>query len=93
MIVRALLRLLTLAALTAAGLWLGRWIGGARRRAAGRPPVAPPARDPMVRDRVCDTFLPRARALEARVGDETHFFCSEACRDRFLERSPSARSA
>ena len=93
MIVRALLRLLTLAALTAAGLWLGRRLGGARRRAAGRPPASPPARDPMVRDRVCNTFLPRARALEARVGHETHFFCSEACRSRFLESSRATKSA
>ena len=93
MIVRALLRLLTLAALTAVGVWLGRRIGGARRRQARRPPASPPTRDPMVRDRVCNTFLPRARALEARVGDETHFFCSEACRNRFLESSRAARSA
>jgi len=92
-IIRALLRLLTLAALTAAGLWLGRRISGARRRQAERPAAPPPSRDPMVRDRVCNTFLPRARALEARVGDETHFFCSESCRSRFLESSGAARSA
>jgi len=47
----------------------------------------------MVRDRVCNTFLPRARALETRVGDETHFFCSELCRSRFLEGARAANSA
>ncbi len=39
----------------------------------------------LVRDRVCQTFLPRARALGLRADGEEHFFCSEACRSRFLE--------
>jgi hypothetical protein len=38
----------------------------------------------MVRDRVCNTFLPQSRALELKVGDERHYFCSEGCRDRYL---------
>jgi YHS domain-containing protein len=38
----------------------------------------------MVRDRVCNTFLPQSRALELEVGGERHYFCSESCRDRFL---------
>jgi uncharacterized protein len=92
-IVRALLRLLALAALAAAGWWLGRRLGGTRRDDAGRRTAPPPSRDAMVRDRVCNTFLPRSRALEARVGGQTHFFCSEACRSRFLESSNSARGA
>jgi len=48
-----------------------------------------PARElgPMVRDRVCNTFLPRSRALSLRAGGEEHFFCSAACRAKFLERS------
>ena len=47
---------------------------------------------PMVRDRVCNTFLPRAKALRLESGAEEHFFCSEACRDRFLaqKRGPAA---
>ena len=93
MIVRALLRLVTLAALAVAGWWIARWIGGARRPRGAGATSAPPARDTMVRDRVCNTFLPRDRALSTRVGDETHFFCSEACRSRFLERSRAARTA
>ncbi len=40
----------------------------------------------MVRDRICDTFLPRSRALAIRCGEEEHFFCSEACRLTFLSR-------
>jgi YHS domain-containing protein len=45
----------------------------------------------MVRDRVCETFLPRNRALIVRDGDEEHFFCSETCRQSFLGRHRAAR--
>ncbi|NIM62948.1 MAG: hypothetical protein GTO30_15265 [Acidobacteria bacterium] len=38
--------------------------------------------DPMVRDRVCNTFLPRSRAIVAAEGGEELFFCSEACREK-----------
>jgi len=36
----------------------------------------------MVRDRVCNTFVPRDRALTEVVGGHELFFCSQACRDR-----------
>jgi hypothetical protein len=54
-----------------------------------RPAAAAPARpaasgNDLVRDRVCNTFLPRERALVVMVrGNEQHF-CSPACRDRAL---------
>jgi YHS domain-containing protein len=38
----------------------------------------------MVRDRVCNTFVPRAAALTAVVGGREMHFCSAACRDRAL---------
>jgi hypothetical protein len=38
----------------------------------------------MVRDRVCNTFLPRERAVTALVGGREMHFCSAACRDRAL---------
>lgn len=66
----------------------------AARPAAPRPKAPPTPRfeGAMVRDRVCETFVPRARALSVRVGDEEHYFCSAACRNRFLEasRAPSS---
>ena len=43
-----------------------------------------PAGGTMVRDRVCNTFLPRGRALSTRLGSEEFFFCSERCRETFL---------
>jgi ABC-type nickel/cobalt efflux system permease component RcnA len=45
----------------------------------------------MVRDRICQTFLPKSRALTVRQGDEEHFFCSDACRSAFLARRRGAR--
>jgi hypothetical protein len=49
--------------------------------AAPRPAAAG---NDLVRDRVCNTFLPRERALSVVVrGNEQHF-CSPACRDRAL---------
>lgn len=38
----------------------------------------------LVRDRVCNTFLPRERALAARIGGREEHFCSTSCRDRAL---------
>ncbi len=52
-------------------------IGGHRRGGGSAP-------QPMVRDRVCNTFLPRSRAIVERDADGEHFFCSETCRNRFL---------
>ena len=36
----------------------------------------------LVRDRVCNTFLPRDRALTAMVRGHEEHFCSAACRDK-----------
>ncbi len=43
----------------------------------------------MVRDRVCQTFLPEADALRLSRGGVTHFFCSDDCRSRFLAENAS----
>ncbi len=51
-----------------------------RPRAATEVPPRPPAE--MVRDRVCNTFLPRERAIRAVVGGHEEHFCSAACHDR-----------
>ena len=73
--------LLFLATLLAAIWWL-------RRSKRSEREVTPPRRSPrdatdrMVRDRVCNTFLPRSRALVVHAGGEEFFFCSEDCRDK-----------
>lgn len=39
----------------------------------------------MVKDEICNTYVPREEALrEVRDGRE-HFFCSEECRKKFLK--------
>ena len=43
---------------------------------------APPSGVTLVRDRVCNTFLPRERALVATIGGREEHFCSERCRTR-----------
>ena len=52
------------------------------RRAA---PDTPRFEGEMVRDRVCNTFLPRSKALLVHRDGEEWFFCSEDCRSTFLE--------
>jgi len=54
--------------------------GRARGRAAtgGRAKIA----GQLVRDPVCSTYVPRDLAIAARVGAETRYYCSTACRDK-----------
>jgi hypothetical protein len=67
---------------------VGRFVVAAVRGYRGQ--VAAPAPGPalgareLVRDRVCNTFLARDRALVATVAGEVEHFCSAACRDRAL---------
>ena len=67
---------------------VGRFVMAAVRGYRGE--VAAPAAGPrlasreLVRDRVCNTFVARDRALVATVGGEEEHFCSAACRDLAL---------
>ena len=45
---------------------------------------APRAGVSLVRDRVCNTFLPRERALVAMVDGRDEYFCSADCRAKAL---------
>jgi hypothetical protein len=58
-----------------------RFVGGIIRGYRGEGPLRG---QEMVRDRVCNTFLPRERALRALVDGREEHFCSPACRDRAL---------
>ena len=45
----------------------------------------------LVRDRVCNTFVPRDRAIVAMVGGKPEYYCSAECRDRaLLQASPAS---
>ena len=60
---------------------IGRAVAALRRP---RPDAAGGSRssEDLVRDRVCNTFLPRERAIRAMVGGREEHFCSAACRER-----------
>jgi len=69
-----------------------RFLSGLLLGMAGpaQPRVAPPVGVPTVRDLVCNTFLPRDRALVVRRNGREHYFCSTTCRDKALARIDAA---
>lgn len=76
-------RLLVIVVALLGMVWFLRRLG--RQEASGRRRVRPArATGQMVRDRVCQTFLPREMALTLVRDGDTHYFCSEDCRERFL---------
>ena len=70
--------------------WLLRRLFRSGPQSSPRPPMretpAPEQQGRMVRDRICNTFLPESRALTTDANGELHFFCSERCRQDFLQR-------
>jgi hypothetical protein len=94
--VAVLVRLLVFAVRVLGLLFLARLLfgalGGRAPQASSRGPRAaePPASPDLVRDRVCNTFIPRDRAVRAIVGHREEYFCSAACRDRALADAPRA---
>jgi hypothetical protein len=71
---------------------LGRLFGpGNSARSSGRPSRPTPRQaEDLVLDRICNTYVPRSRALTARIADHEEHFCSEACRDRARAEVPRA---
>ncbi len=56
-------------------------------RGPARPAGAPRAiRDELVKDPVCETYVPRRSAVARTVASATYYFCSTACAEKF-ERS------
>jgi uncharacterized protein len=43
--------------------------------------------DVMVKDPFCETYFPKRSGIKAVIKGETHYFCSTACRDKYLEQS------
>lgn len=44
--------------------------------------------DVLVQDPVCKTYIAQRSSLQIRRGGESIHFCSEQCRDRYLETHP-----
>ena len=80
-LVRLLIAVLIIRALWSffAGIFAGA--SDPRRRTAGKADKSLP----LARDPVCGTFVQQSRALEARAGGQVHYFCSEKCRQAFVE--------
>jgi uncharacterized protein len=55
------------------------------RQQTARQPSTPIAEE-MVRDPVCQLYLPRSEAIRRTVQGREHFFCSPGCFDKFLVR-------
>ena len=81
-----LLFLLVLLILRAVWRLLGGIVQGAvstGHATPGRRPAAPPAVK-MERDPICGTYVIPGKALELARGRERVYFCSERCRDEWL---------
>lgn len=64
-------------------LWKGEPLFGKRKK--GKHPQA--ALEEMKKDPVCGTYLPEKQALKLTEGGETHYFCSEECKQKFSEKT------
>jgi len=62
--------------------------GTAGRASTGQPATIAGA---LVRDPVCSTYVPRETAIAVRVGGETRYYCSAACRDKDAETGGQPR--
>ncbi len=45
----------------------------------------------MVEDPNCKVFVQKGRAIKARIGSQTYYFCSKECRDKYIEKLKSRR--
>ena len=43
--------------------------------------------DELVKDPICETYIPRRKAISRGSGPETRYFCSAGCADRYVTRS------
>lgn len=46
---------------------------------------APPRRDELVKDPVCQTYVVMSRAVKSEVGGVTVHFCSRECAERYRQ--------
>ena len=46
-----------------------------------------PVDDIMVRDPVCQTYIPKRDGIKVVIDGNEHFFCSTECRDKFMDRN------
>ncbi len=82
--------LLVLLAIRLVGRFVMAVVRGYRGQVGASPAAPTLAARELVRDRVCNTFLARERALAATIDGTVEHFCSAACRDAALAGAPRA---
>ena len=82
--------LLVLAAMAVLILTVWPLIRSALARMSGPRPVEGGARDELVKDPVCQTYVVRSRAIRNEAGGRSVYFCSTRCAEQFRERERSA---
>ena len=80
--------LVTLGFLVAILIALSRLSSAFRSRRL--PPAGAPRRDELVKDPVCETYVPMSRAIRVEAGGKATFFCSPECAARFQRGEPRA---
>ncbi len=58
---------------------------GTARRYHGPGPGDRQIDDVMVQDPVCEVYIPKKEGIRLHVDGRDHYFCSNACKDKFLE--------
>jgi YHS domain-containing protein len=65
---------------------LGGLVAGVRDQVRGGAPGRS-ARDELVKDPVCETYVPRQTAVARTAGAATYYFCSPTCAAKFKTSS------
>ncbi len=60
--------------------------GGRESRRFRKAPSTERIKDEMVKDPVCQVYVPMREAVSKVIQGERHYFCSEECRNRFMEQ-------
>ena len=88
--VSLLIRLLALAGLLWTGKQVAHQVSSAVRpgsRKSDNDSTAPSVENEMVRDPVCQTYIPKSLAIQKTIDGKTVYFCSHACATQFITQS------
>ena len=51
-----------------------------------------PVDDVMVKDPFCEAYFPKRKGIPGVIRGKTYYFCSTACRDKFVEAQKNSES-